>query len=338
MAHFNRTMKVLLKQEIKDAKSNAGWDGGIIYYNKKPQILKFAGAETPLFYVDRDGTFNTIKGNRYSVGYKKCNSDFEYKEHIIQVEEGMKFYCTTDGYLDQNGGEKDFPFGKKRFGNIIQEIHSKLMSKQKEIFIDKMYKYESQIPNNDRNDDITVITFEIGKQNETIKDTTEEIIKYEGVITQNFISTCMDNIEYKIEDISIMGNISTTVIEMAQNMLNYSKSEHKDCKKIKPEGFIEVIKDENSYTVTGKNIVSLEDKEKIEPKLIEIQSLDKAGIRKRYRELRKSGQNTHSKGGGIGIYEIAKISNNIEYSFDSINEDKYYFTLKSIIEFKNIKL
>ncbi|MEA3554480.1 MAG: SpoIIE family protein phosphatase [Campylobacterota bacterium] len=124
-------------------------------------VKKFAGAETPLFYVDTDGSYNTIKGNRYSVGYKKCDMEYKYKETILEVKEGMKFYCTTDGYLDQNGGEKDFPFSKKRFGNIVKENHTKPMSEQKDIFIDQMDKYESMIENNDRNDDMTVIVFEI---------------------------------------------------------------------------------------------------------------------------------------------------------------------------------
>ena len=143
MGYFNRTLKKLLKQETNDSISNAGWDGGIIYYNKKDKILKFAGAETPLFYIDENKDFQIVKGNRYSVGYKKCSMDYEYKETIIEVKDGMKFYCTTDGYLDQNGGDKDFPFSKKRFSNIIKENHNESMSNQKEIFIDKMYKYES---------------------------------------------------------------------------------------------------------------------------------------------------------------------------------------------------
>ncbi|MEA3314591.1 MAG: PAS domain S-box protein, partial [Campylobacterota bacterium] len=163
MEYFNKTMKVLLKQVTKDSKSNAGWDGGIIYYNKKDKIIKFAGAETPLFYIDENSEFKTVKGDRYSVGYKKCSMDYKYKETIIPTKEGMKFYCTTDGYLDQNGGEKDFPFGKKRFGNIIKEYHSKNMDSQKEIFINEMTQYEEMIKNNDRNDDMTVIAFEIDK-------------------------------------------------------------------------------------------------------------------------------------------------------------------------------
>ncbi len=161
MQYFNKSLKKLLKQETKNSISNAGFDGGIIYYNKKTQILKYAGAYTPLFYIDENKEFQTIKGDKYSVGYKKCDSNYKYKETILKVEKSMKFYCTTDGYLDQNGGKKDFPFGKKRFENIIKNNFNKSMSIQKDIFIDEMMQYEKIIKNNDRNDDMTVIAFEI---------------------------------------------------------------------------------------------------------------------------------------------------------------------------------
>ncbi|MEA2050774.1 MAG: SpoIIE family protein phosphatase [Campylobacterota bacterium] len=161
MKYFNKIMKILLKQDNPDSISNAGWDGGIIYYNKKEKIVKFAGAETPLFYIDKDGKLHTVKGNRYSVGYKKCDMDYKYKETIIEVEDGMKFYCTTDGYLDQNGGEKDFPFGKKRFSKLIESNYKEHMSLQKDIFIENMNRYESSVKNNDRNDDMTLIGFTI---------------------------------------------------------------------------------------------------------------------------------------------------------------------------------
>ncbi len=161
MSYFNKTMKILLKQEAKNSLSNVGWDGAIVYYNKRDQILKFAGAETSLFYIDENQEFKTIKGNRYSVGYKKCTMDYEYKETILNVQEGMKFYCTTDGYIDQNGGEKNFPFGKKRFSNIIKENYDKSMLEQKNIFIKEINKYEQMVSDNERNDDITLVAFEI---------------------------------------------------------------------------------------------------------------------------------------------------------------------------------
>ncbi len=342
MAYFNKTMKILLRQETKDSLSNAGWDGGIIYYNKRTQILKFAGAETPLFYTNLDGELQTIKGNRYSVGYKKCAMDYEYKETILEVKEGMKFYCTTDGYLDQNGGEKDFPFGKKRFGNIVKENYKESMSEQQTIFLYEMAEYENMIPNNDRNDDMTVIAFEIDAKSNIHEDKIVEIVNYEGVMTQNVIASCMDNCELKITNMGMMGTVSTITIEYCQNMMNYSKNEDINSRQIVPAGSIEVQYHSNEdvdeyYEIIATNIVSIEDKEKIEPKLLEIKSLDKMGIKKRYRELRKSGQNTHEKGGGIGMYEIAKVSDSIEYEFKAINEDKYYFTMKSNVNIKKIK-
>ena len=332
MNYFNKTMKHLLKQETKDSLSNAGWDGGIIYYNRRKQILKFAGAETPLFYTTKDGEFNTVKGNRYSVGYKKCDSDYQYKETIIEVEEGMKFYCTTDGYLDQNGGEKDFPFGKKRFGNIIKENYTKPMNEQQSAFIETMAEYEAIMKDDhDRNDDMTVIAFEIGAKSD--KFTHTEILRYEGVITQNVVATSMDNIDSKITNMGMMGKISTLTIELLQNMMNYSKDTIVGSREIMPAGYLHILQtDESSYKAVSKNIISIEDKEKIEPKLLEIQSLDPAGIKKRYRELRKSGQNTHEKGGGIGFYEIAKLCTKMEYNFTAINEDKFYFELTCIAQ------
>ena len=72
--------------------------------------------------------------------------------------------------------------------------------------------------------------------------------------------------------------------------------------------------------------------QKIETKLLEIIDMDKESLKKRYRELRKSGVNTHEKGAGIGIYEIAKLAKEVSYKFDKINDDKYYFYFNVIVE------
>ena len=157
LSYFNRSMKKLLKQENKDSISNAGFDGGIICYNKKDKYIKFAGAETSLFYI-KDDELVVKKGSRHSIGYKKSKADYKFDEHFIKVEDGMKFYITTDGYLDQNGGEKDFPFGKKRFAKLLKEIHSLSFCDQKERLLNELNSYQGS---NERNDDVTVIGFKI---------------------------------------------------------------------------------------------------------------------------------------------------------------------------------
>jgi hypothetical protein len=65
-----------------------------------------------------------------------------------------------------------------------------------------------------------------------------------------------------------------------------------------------------------------------------VDDFDKDGIKERYKELRRSGKNTHGKGGGIGFYEIAKRCDKLEFDFNEINSDKYYFHVKTTISNK----
>ncbi len=170
----------------------------------------------------------------------------------------------------------------------------------------------------------------------------DEIIffNYAGDLDQTLISAMTEELEKEAEDrdigMSISNNIFTIFIELTQNMMTYSKSLENE--ENKAQGLLLISKDSDlNYHIYSQNIVSLQDKEKIEPKLLEIQSLDKDGIKKRYRELRKSGKNTHEKGGGIGFYEIAKRCNSIEYDFTNIQKGRYYFNIKTTIITKKDK-
>jgi len=154
---FNKSIKHLLQQESVDSISNAGFDGGILYYNKTENLVRFAGAETPLFII-QNGEMNMIKGNRHSIGYKKSDANYEFTDHTIDVNQPTQIYLTTDGYLDQNGGGKGFPFGKKRFKNLILESANESFADQQELLLYELQKYQK---NNERNDDITVIGIKI---------------------------------------------------------------------------------------------------------------------------------------------------------------------------------
>ena len=159
-------------------------------------------------------------------------------------------------------------------------------------------------------------------------------LSYGGYLSQMLISGMTEALEKEAEEydikMSLANNMFTIFIELAQNMMNYSRNLHGDS--MRAQGLIIVSKDQDlNYHIHSQNIVSSDDKEKIEPKLIEIKSLDKDGIKQRYRELRKSGQNTHGKGGGIGFYEIAKKCDAINYNFTKIQEDRYYFYIKTTI-------
>jgi hypothetical protein len=174
-----------------------------------------------------------------------------------------------------------------------------------------------------------------------IKELTEKdgivFLAYGGFLSQTLISGMTEALEKETQDnqldMGLSSHIFTIFIELAQNMMNYSKKKSSDANELKSQGLIVVGKDElGRYYVHSQNVVSLEDKQSIEPKLIEIHSLDKEGIKQRYKELRRSGKNTHGKGGGIGFYEIAKRCDVIKYDFIPINDSKFYFHFYAIID------
>jgi len=154
---FNASIKHLLKQEDKDSLSNAGFDGGILYYNKKQKVMRFSGAETPLFII-QGGEIQIIKGNRQSIGYKKSDANYEFTDHTIDVSQPTQIYLSTDGYIDQNGGEKGFSFGKRRFTKLLLENANESFADQQELLLYELQNYQKD---NQRNDDVTIVGIKI---------------------------------------------------------------------------------------------------------------------------------------------------------------------------------
>ena len=152
---FNFTMKQLLKQVDSSSISNVGFDGQIIYYNKKEQIIKCASARNDMFYYQND-ELHVIKGDRHSVGYKDSDVNYKFSEHTIDTSSSVTFYALTDGFWDQNGGNKNFPFGKRRFKTMLNDIYSESMADQQEEFL---YSFEMYRNKHEINDDITIIGF-----------------------------------------------------------------------------------------------------------------------------------------------------------------------------------
>jgi ABC-type amino acid transport substrate-binding protein/serine phosphatase RsbU (regulator of sigma subunit) len=157
LAVFNRSIKHLLKQKNKNSTSNVGFDAGILYINKGENKVLYAGANISLFYV-KEGRLYTIKGDRHSIGYKTSNSEYSFNDHEILLDETTRFYITSDGYIDQNGGEKEFPMGKTKFKKIITENYLLPMSEQKELFVKKLDNYQGELQ---RNDDVLVVGFTV---------------------------------------------------------------------------------------------------------------------------------------------------------------------------------
>ncbi|MEA2027512.1 MAG: FIST N-terminal domain-containing protein [Campylobacterota bacterium] len=158
---FNKRMKKLLHQQKNQKQaSNAGFDGGILYYNKEKKIIKYSGAQTPLFIV-RDGASEIIKGDKHSIGYIDSDLTYQFKEYQVDVSNGANIYMSSDGYLDQIGGEKSFMFGKKRFVTLLEKSIDRSFIDQKQILENTFDTYRHD---QEQKDDLTVVGLKISKE------------------------------------------------------------------------------------------------------------------------------------------------------------------------------
>ena len=176
------------------------------------------------------------------------------------------------------------------------------------------------------------------KLENTLNENGVVFLSYGGFLSQTLIAGMTEALEKEAENneisMRVSNNIFTIFIELSQNMMNYSKAKHQTDKNFDPKGIIVVGFDDpsNSYYVMSRNIISHEDKEKIEPKIKQAEELSNEELKKLYRELRKSGRDKHHKGAGIGFIEIGKRCDKLEHQFVAINEKRYYFSVKAIIE------
>jgi len=110
LSRLHESVVSTLRQEDEDSMINDGMDAAFCSIDLKNNILNFAGAHRPLYYVN-NGSFREIRGDKYPVGSTQYSNRKDFTNHEIRISANDAFYLTTDGYADQYGG----PNGKSKF-------------------------------------------------------------------------------------------------------------------------------------------------------------------------------------------------------------------------------
>ncbi|SMC51762.1 SpoIIE family protein phosphatase [Sporomusa malonica] len=156
LAELNRRMKATLHRNDQCRMVDDGLDIAICCIEKNER-LTFAGAKIPL-YIKRGDQIHVIKGDKRSIGYRRSSNDLEFTNHSWEIEAQDRFYLTTDGYIDQNGGVKDYPLGRKKLIQAIIEQDAKPLPEQQEAFEAVLSNY---MGNESQRDDITIVGFSL---------------------------------------------------------------------------------------------------------------------------------------------------------------------------------
>ncbi len=149
---LDETTKIVLRQfEKSEEQVNDGMDIALCSFNAKTREFKYSGANTPLWIVRNDEVFKH-NATRQPVGNYRNMEKFE--STVIPIEKGDTIYLSSDGYIDQFGGEKGKKFLNKRFKDLLIKVARKPVNEQAAILHTTIQSWKSTY---DQVDDVCVL-------------------------------------------------------------------------------------------------------------------------------------------------------------------------------------
>ena len=157
MQRLHQLVQMTLGQHGDKGESDDGMELGMCYIGANMDNVTFVGARFELNLVE-NGNISVIKGTKKGIGYRGIDLNQNYEEHEIVNLQNKSFYMSSDGLVDQVGGERGRMFGKKRFRQLLLDVQHLSMTEQKASIRDTLITYQGD---QRRRDDVAVFGFSI---------------------------------------------------------------------------------------------------------------------------------------------------------------------------------
>jgi PAS domain S-box-containing protein len=153
---LHRDLQAILGQDQGGAgETDDGLDVGVCFVSRSKRDMVFAGAHFSLWRA-QDGSIEEIKGDRAGVGYRRIPADVDFRETTLNLADGAAYYMTTDGLIEQIGGETRRSFGRRRFTDAIAQHQEHSMTAQRDALLASLARHQGH---EQRRDDVTVLGF-----------------------------------------------------------------------------------------------------------------------------------------------------------------------------------
>jgi PAS domain S-box-containing protein len=321
-----RLIEELYKAE--KSKTNDGMDVGLCVIDLENYIVQYSGAYRPMFYI-KEGVLNVVKGDRKSIG-DQSKADKKYTSTTFEVEDSVRIYLFSDGYVDQNNSANK-KIGTKRLKEILTETKNEDIATQKQKLLAELDSHQGT---EDQRDDITVLGIQMTK-NELSKKVIKDERTYSDSFTYENVLKIGEEIEKKYSDTierKAYRNLYFTALELAQNIGHYSADGNVVGGKSSGIGELKISTDDDYLYVTSSNKINKSSLSNLIAKLNHYNSLDRKKLKELLKEKLRSEQDENSKGGGIGFIEIIKrTANPLYYKFEKVDEETSYITITAKI-------
>lgn len=146
--------------------------------------------------------------------------------------------------------------------------------------------------------------------------------------------TLKKRLEFDELPLSASQSVFSVFVEQMNNMLMYSAEkepfDNKESRKLDvSKGVFILGAQDKTYFIQSGNVMKKESVDLVKKRLDHLNTLDKAGLRKFYKEqIKNDNTNPESLGAGLGFIEIARrASSKIEYKFTPYENNLIFFTM-----------
>lgn len=152
---LNKLVIATLQQDT--SQNNDGMDAAICTIDKNTCTLQFAGAKSPLLYV-QDNEVHKVNGDLKAIGGIQKGDQKNFTCHTIDISKPTTLYIYSDGYQDQFGGTEGRKFMAKRFREMLTNNANLPFEEQNKILLSTFNEWKNSYI---QMDDTTVIGVKI---------------------------------------------------------------------------------------------------------------------------------------------------------------------------------
>ena len=158
------------------------------------------------------------------------------------------------------------------------------------------------------------------------------ILSYKGNVTSELLTSVLQIMESKMERLNeplrLKKKVYNIMVEALQNLYHHmDKKNYEDHSPFSTVMFI-IGKIEDRYCILTGNFIDGEKKDFLKEKLDYINSLDEMQLKEHYKDVLNNGIRSEKGGGGLGMIDIARKSGHkLEYNFEKMDADYYFFSL-----------
>lgn len=150
----NAGMDLVLREAQRERALATSMDVGLVLIDAEAGLLRFAGARIALYWSDGDQV-GVVKGDHRSLWDRRVGT---YHDHDLPLCRDRTYYMTTDGLLDQAGGDLGFALGAERFCGWLREQARRPLPAQRTAFSQAIDAYRLDYP---QRDDITMLALRV---------------------------------------------------------------------------------------------------------------------------------------------------------------------------------